>query len=52
MWIGIIFGGFLTAYLMAFRFKSAIIIGIAIVSIFSWPSVTSNSTNKLSLQFT
>ena len=39
MWIGIIFGGFLTAYLMAFRFKSAIIIGIAIVSIFSWPSV-------------
>ncbi|KAF7930133.1 uncharacterized protein EAE98_001600 [Botrytis deweyae] len=40
MWIGIIFGGFLTSYLMAFRFKSAIIIGIAIVSIFSWPRGT------------
>ncbi|RAL60733.1 hypothetical protein DID88_009839 [Monilinia fructigena] len=40
MWIGIVFGGFLTAYLMAFRFKSAIIIGIAIVSVFSWPRGT------------
>ncbi|PQE18162.1 purine transporter protein [Rutstroemia sp. NJR-2017a BBW] len=40
MWIGIIFGGFLTAYLMSFRFKSAIIVGIAIVSIFSWPRGT------------
>jgi AGZA family xanthine/uracil permease-like MFS transporter len=37
MWIGIAFGGILTAYLMAYRVKAAIIIGIAIVSIISWP---------------
>ncbi|KAI6381469.1 hypothetical protein MCOR25_001164 [Pyricularia grisea] len=40
MWFGI-FGGLLTAWLMAFRVKSAIIIGIAIVSILSWPRNTS-----------
>ncbi|KAL3418570.1 MFS AGZA family xanthine/uracil permease [Phlyctema vagabunda] len=37
MWIGIMLGGILTGYLMAFRFKLAIIIGIAVVSIISWP---------------
>jgi len=37
MWIGIIFGGTLTAFLMSYRVKSAIIIGIALVSILSWP---------------
>ncbi len=37
MWIGIVFGGLLTALLMAFKIKSAIVIGIAIVSIISWP---------------
>lgn len=37
MWIGIMCGGVLTAYLMAYRVKSAIIIGIAVVSIISWP---------------
>ncbi|RDW82611.1 hypothetical protein BP6252_03723 [Coleophoma cylindrospora] len=41
MWIGIMCGGVLTAYLMAFRIKLAIIIGIAIVSIMSWPRDTS-----------
>jgi AGZA family xanthine/uracil permease-like MFS transporter len=37
MWIGIMCGGVLTAYLMSFKVKSAIIIGIAVVSIMSWP---------------
>jgi AGZA family xanthine/uracil permease-like MFS transporter len=37
MWIGIVCGGLLTTILMAFRAKGAIIIGIALVSILSWP---------------
>lgn len=37
MWIGITLGGIFTAYLMAFRFKMAIVIGIGLVSIISWP---------------
>ena len=37
MWIGIFCGGVLTTYLMAYKVKSAIIIGIAVVSIISWP---------------
>jgi AGZA family xanthine/uracil permease-like MFS transporter len=37
MWAGIMFGGMLTVFLMAFRVKGAIIIGIAVVSILSWP---------------
>lgn len=37
LWIGIIFGGVFTAYLMAYRVKSAIIAGILLVSIISWP---------------
>lgn len=40
MWIGILLGGILTAYLMAYRFKLAICIGIALVSIVSWPRST------------
>lgn len=40
MWIGILLGGVLTAYLMAYRFKLAIVIGIACVSIISWPRDT------------
>ncbi|KAK3327979.1 hypothetical protein B0T19DRAFT_179314 [Cercophora scortea] len=40
MWVGIVFGGILTAFLMAFRVKSAIIIGIALVSFMSWPRNT------------
>lgn len=36
MWIGIGCGGILTAYLMAYRFKLAILIGIAVVSFISW----------------
>lgn len=37
MWIGVLCGGVLTAFLMSYRIKSAIIIGITVVSILSWP---------------
>ncbi|KAE8440644.1 hypothetical protein EG329_006996 [Mollisiaceae sp. DMI_Dod_QoI] len=40
LWIGVICGGVLTAYLMSYRIKSAIIIGITVVSIMSWPRDT------------
>ncbi|KAF5614451.1 MFS AGZA xanthine uracil permease [Fusarium sp. NRRL 25303] len=38
LWTAIFAGGLLTAYLMAFRVKYAFVIGIAFVSILSWPS--------------
>ncbi|KAF2276066.1 uncharacterized protein EI97DRAFT_467315 [Westerdykella ornata] len=41
MWIGIMCGGIFTAYLMAYKVKSAMIVGIALVSILSWPRSTS-----------
>ncbi|KAI5460805.1 permease [Mariannaea sp. PMI_226] len=41
MWTGIVAGGVLTAYLMSFRVRFAFIIGIAFVSILSWPRTTS-----------
>lgn len=37
MWIGVFVGGIFVAFLMAFKVKSAIVIGIGIVSIMSWP---------------
>ncbi|KAF2690300.1 xanthine/uracil permease family protein-like protein [Lentithecium fluviatile CBS 122367] len=37
MWIGIFCGGFLTVMLMMYRVKGAIIAGILLVSIISWP---------------
>ncbi|KAL2074555.1 hypothetical protein VTL71DRAFT_8333 [Oculimacula yallundae] len=40
LWIGIMGGGVLTAFLMSYRIKSAIIIGIAFVSVISWPRNT------------
>ncbi|KAK5175296.1 uncharacterized protein LTR77_000434 [Saxophila tyrrhenica] len=40
MWIGIFLGGILTVMLMMFRVKGAIIIGILLVSIISWPRPT------------
>ncbi|KAK1760923.1 putative inner membrane protein [Echria macrotheca] len=40
MWVGILIGGVFTAFLMAFRVKSAIVIGIVFVSILSWPRNT------------
>ncbi|KAF2496319.1 xanthine/uracil permease family protein-like protein [Lophium mytilinum] len=41
MWIGIFCGGIVTSYLMSYKVKSAILVGIAIVSIMSWPRTTS-----------
>ncbi|RAL03228.1 NCS2 family permease [Aspergillus ibericus CBS 121593] len=41
MWIGIFCGGVLTAVLMLYRVKGAVIIGILLVSIISWPRPTS-----------
>ncbi|KAF4452554.1 MFS transporter AGZA family xanthine uracil permease [Fusarium albosuccineum] len=41
LWIAIFGGGILTTYLMAFRVRYAFIIGIALVSILSWPRNTS-----------
>ncbi|KAF2131765.1 hypothetical protein P153DRAFT_374545 [Dothidotthia symphoricarpi CBS 119687] len=40
VWIGITCGGIFTAYLMSYKVKSAMIIGIALVSIISWPRNT------------
>ncbi|KAK4609578.1 Efflux pump [Fulvia fulva] len=40
MWIGIFCGGFLAVFLMLFRFKGAIIAGILLVAIISWPRGT------------
>ncbi|KJR80423.1 MFS transporter, AGZA family, xanthine/uracil permease [Sporothrix schenckii 1099-18] len=40
MWLGIV-SGLITALLMAFRVKAAIIVGIAITTIISWPRNTS-----------
>ncbi|KAL1835872.1 hypothetical protein VTJ49DRAFT_5957 [Mycothermus thermophilus] len=40
MWVGVVLGGILTTVLMSFRVRGAIIIGIAIVSIMSWPRNT------------
>jgi AGZA family xanthine/uracil permease-like MFS transporter len=41
MWIGIFCGGLLTVLLMMYRVKGAIIFGILLVSIISWPRPTS-----------
>ncbi|KAF2419998.1 hypothetical protein EJ08DRAFT_598659 [Tothia fuscella] len=41
LWIGLFCGGILTTYLMSYKVKSAIVIGIAVVSILSWPRPTS-----------
>ncbi|KAF3937994.1 hypothetical protein ABW19_dt0206999 [Dactylella cylindrospora] len=40
LWIGFMLGCLLTAILMMYKVKSAMIIGILIVSIFSWPRGT------------
>jgi AGZA family xanthine/uracil permease-like MFS transporter len=41
MWIGFMIGGVLTALLMTYKIRGAIIVGIALVSIMSWPRDTS-----------
>ncbi|KAH9015923.1 permease family-domain-containing protein [Lactarius pseudohatsudake] len=43
MWLGIFTGGILTVYLMMYRVKGAILIGIFLTSIISWPRGTSVS---------
>ena len=40
MWVGIFCGGILTVIMTMFRIKGAIIIGILLVSIISWPRAT------------
>lgn len=40
MWLGVMGGGILTAYLMMYKVKSAMIVGILVVSIISWPRGT------------
>ncbi|EXJ88152.1 MFS transporter, AGZA family, xanthine/uracil permease [Capronia coronata CBS 617.96] len=40
MWVGIFCGGILTVMLMLYRVKGAIILGILLVSIISWPRGT------------
>lgn len=40
MWVGIFAGGVLTVMLMLYRVKAAIIAGILLVSIISWPRTT------------
>lgn len=40
MWLGIFCGGFVSALLIVYKFRGAIIIGIIIVSIISWPRNT------------
>ncbi|KAI0052219.1 hypothetical protein FA95DRAFT_70528 [Auriscalpium vulgare] len=41
MWLGIFTGGFFTVFLMMYRIKGAILIGIFLTSIISWPRPTS-----------
>ncbi|KAJ7642216.1 permease family-domain-containing protein [Roridomyces roridus] len=41
MWLGIFLGGFLTILLMLYRVRGAILIGIFLTSIVSWPRLTS-----------
>ena len=40
MWLGIFLGGILTVFLMLYRIKGAILIGIFLTSIISWPRPT------------
>ncbi|KAH9959297.1 permease family-domain-containing protein [Russula dissimulans] len=40
MWLGIFTGGFLTVFLMMYRVKGAILIGIFLTSFISWPRDT------------
>ncbi|KAF9652511.1 xanthine/uracil permease [Thelephora ganbajun] len=40
MWLGVFVGGILTVYLMMYRIRGAILIGIFLVSVISWPRST------------
>ncbi|KII84775.1 hypothetical protein PLICRDRAFT_179116 [Plicaturopsis crispa FD-325 SS-3] len=41
VWLGVFIGGFLTVLLMVYRIKGAMLIGIFLTSIISWPRPTS-----------
>jgi len=41
MWLGFLVGGIFTSILMTYKIRGSIIVGIALVSIFSWPRDTS-----------
>lgn len=41
MWLGFLAGGMLTAILMAYKIRGSMIVGIIVVSAFSWPRDTS-----------
>ena len=57
MWLGIFCGGIFTAFLMLYRVKGAIIAGILLVSVISWPRDSSvtffphNPTGDASFEF-
>lgn len=40
MWLGFLVGGVFTALLMTYKVRGSMIVGIALVSIFSWPRDT------------
>ncbi|KAH8652498.1 permease family-domain-containing protein [Xylariales sp. PMI_506] len=40
LWLGVGIGGILVAFMMAFKVKSAMIVGIVLVSVLSWPRDT------------
>ncbi|GAB0133182.1 hypothetical protein EsDP_00001595 [Epichloe bromicola] len=40
LWLAVFCGGIVTAFLMAYRIKYALVIGIALVSVISWPRGT------------
>lgn len=40
MWLGIFIGGFMTVFLMMYRVKGALLMGIFLTSIISWPRPT------------
>ncbi|ATY58459.1 purine transporter [Cordyceps militaris] len=40
LWLAVLCGGIFTAFLMAYRVKYALVIGIALISVISWPRNT------------
>ena len=40
VWLGVFGGGFLTAFLMIYRIRGSIVIGVFLVAIISWPRDT------------
>ncbi len=40
VWLGVFAGGFLTVFLMLYRIRGSILVGIFLVAIISWPRNT------------